>query len=122
MAKVNQIISIMKYDYRYLYFFNNQINSLKEQFIHKYDKKDKYQLFLITKEKNQKRLRKKKYYENLYLRNKYIYYIIFTEKVMSKYVRKQLYKDLLGFAKSIVVNIILEYLGIRKKLSNFLAI
>ena len=122
MAKVNQIISIIKYDYRYLYFFNNQINSLRAQFIYKYDNKKKYQIFLITKEKNKKRIRKKKYYENLYLRNKYLYYIIFTEKVMSKYVRKQLFKDLLGLAKSILVNMIFEYFGIKKKLKNIISI
>ena len=112
----------MKYDYRYLFYFNNQTNSLKEQFIRKYDNKNKYQVFLITKEKNQKRLRKKRYYENLYLKNKYIYYLIFTEKVMSKYIRKQLYKDLLGLAKSIILNIILDYLGIMKKLKKMLTI
>ena len=122
MAEVNQIISIIKYDYRYLYFFNNQINSLRAQFIYKYDNKKKYQIFLITKEKNKKRIRKKKYYENLYLRNKYLYYIIFTEKVMSKYVRKQLFKDLLGLAKSILVNMIFEYFGIKKKLKNIISI
>ena len=122
MAKVNQIISIIKYDYRYIYFFNNQINSLSAQFIYKYDNKKKYQIFLITKEKNNKRIRKKKYYENLYLRNKYLYYIIFTEKVMSKYVRKQLFKDLLGLAKSILIDMIFEYFGIKKKLKNILSI
>ena len=122
MAKVNQIISIIKYDYRYIYFFNNQINSLSAQFIYKYDNKKKYQIFLITKEKNNKRIRKKKYYENLYLRNKYLYYIIFTEKVMSKYVRKQLFKDLLGLAKSILTDMIFEYFGIKKKLKNILSI
>ena len=122
MAKVNQIISIIKYDYRYIYFFNNQINSLSAQFIYKYDNKKKYQIFLITKEKNKKRIRKKKYYENLYLRNKYLYYIIFTEKVMSKYVRKQLFKDLLGLAKSILIDMIFEYFGIKKKLKNILSI
>ena len=122
MATVNQIINIIKYDYRYLYFFNNQINSMRAQFIYKYDNKKKYQIFLITKEKNKKRIRKKKYYENLYLRNKYLYYIIFTEKVMSKYVRKQLFKDLLGLTKSILVNMIFEYFGIKKKLKNILSI
>ena len=41
---------------------------------------------------------------------------------MSKYIRKQLYKDLLGLAKSIILNIILDYLGIMKKLKKMLTI
>ena len=120
MAQINQIISLIKYDYKYIFFFNNQMISLKKQFVSKYDDKNKYQLYLISKEKNQKRIRKKKYYENLYLRNKYMYYIIFTEKVISKYIRKQLYKDLLALAKSLILNIILEYFGIKKKIHKLL--
>ena len=42
MSQINKIICLMKYDYRYLFYFNNQTNSLKEQFIRKYDNKNKY--------------------------------------------------------------------------------
>ena len=120
--KVNnyQLINLIKYDYRYFYFFNNEMKFYKEQFIQKYNNKNKYQIYLITKEKYIKRIKKKKYYENLYLKNKYVYYFIFTEKVMSKYIRKQLYKDLFSLLKSILINLLLEYFGIKKKLKKLL--
>ena len=122
MAEINQhIIALIKYDYKYLFFFNNQMNSFKGQFVQKYNK-NKYQIYLITREKNIKRLKKKKYYEDLYLKNKYTYYIIFTEKVVSKYIRKQLYKDLLSISKSFIINFILEIIGIKKMLKKQLPI
>ena len=122
MAEINQhIIALIKYDYKYLFFFNNQMNSFKGQFVQKYNK-NKYQIYLITREKNIKRLKKKKYYEDLYLKNKYMYYIIFTEKVMSKYFRKQLYKDLLTVSKTLIINIIFELFGIKKLMNNYLPI
>ena len=120
MAQINKIISLINYDYKYLYYFNNQMISFKKQFVRTYNNKNKYQIYLISIEKNNKRIRKKKYYEDLYLRNKYMYYIIFTEKVFSKYLRKQLYKDLLSLAKSLILNIILEYFGIKKKIHKLL--
>ena len=122
MAQINQIMTLLKYDYKYFYFFRTQVKSFQKEFVHKYNNKNKYQIYLITQEKYNKRLKKKKYYENLYLNNKYQYYIIFTEKVFSKYLRKQLYKDLFSLVKSIMVNIILEYFGIKKKLKKILPI
>ena len=86
MDQTNRIIILIKYDYRNFYFFTNQINSYKEQFFQKYNKANKYEINLVTKDKYYKRIKKKKYYENLYLRNKYLYYMIFTEKVISKYL------------------------------------
>ena len=98
------------------------MNSYKSQFVQKYNKQNNYQIYIITREKNIKRLKKKKYYEDLYLKNKYTYYIIFTEKVMSKYFRKQLYKDLLTVSKTLIINIIFELFGINKLMKNYLPI
>ena len=120
MEQVNKIVILIKYDYRNFYFFNNQMNLYRKHYLNKYNKENKYKLYLITKEKYNKRLKKKKYYENIYLNNKYSYYIIFTEKVISKYLRKQLYKDALSLLKSMIVNLILEYFGIRKKLKEYI--
>jgi len=120
MDKTNRIIILIKYDYRYFYFFTNQINSYKEQFFQKYNKENKYEINLVTKDKYYKRIKKKKYYENLYLRNKYLYYIIFTEKIISKYLRKQLYKDLFSLSKSVVISLIFEYFGIKKKIKKYI--
>ena len=122
MEEINKITNLVKYNYRYIYFFNEQMDSYNEQFYKKYNNRNKYRIYLMSKEKNNKRIRKKKYYEQLYLNNKYRYYIIFTEKVFSKYIRKQLYKDLFSLVKSIMVNIILEYFGIKKKLKKILPI
>ena len=121
MAQINKIISLINYDYKYLFYFNNQMISIKKQFVHKYNNENKYQLYLISIEKHNKRIRKKKYYENLYLRNKYMYYIIFSEKVISKYIRKQLYKDVLAIVKSLILNLILEYFDVRKKIQKLLS-
>lgn len=120
MAQINQMLTLVKYDYRYLYYFNKQMTSFKEQLVHKYNKNNNYQIYLISIEKNNKRKRKKWYYEKLYIKNKYLYYAIFTEKVFSKYIRKQLFKDLLTLSKSLIMNLILEYFGIKKKLKKCL--
>ena len=120
MDQTNRIIILIKYDYRNFYFFTNQINSYKEQFFQKYNKANKYEINLVTKDKYYKRIKKKKYYENLYLRNKYLYYMIFTEKVISKYLRKQLYKDLLSLSKSVVISLIFEFFGIKKKIKKYI--
>ena len=98
MDKTNKIVSLIKYDYRFLFYFKDQMDSLMNYYVHKFsNNKEKYQVYLITRQKYIKRLQKKKYYENLYLRNKLLYYIIFTEKLFSKYIRKQLYKDLIYY-------------------------
>ena len=120
MDQTNRIIILIKYDYRNFYFFTNQINSYKEQYFQKYNQSNKYEVNLVSKDKYYKRIKKKKYYENLYLRNKYYYYIIFTEKVISKYLRKQLYKDLLSLSKSVVISLILEYFGFKKKIKKYI--
>ena len=120
MDQTNRIIILIKYDYRNFYFFTNQLNSYKEQFFQKYNKANKYEINLVTKDKYYKRIKKKKYYENLYLRNKYLYYMIFTEKVISKYLRKQLYKDLLSLSKSVVISLIFEFFGIKKKIKKYI--
>jgi len=120
MDQTNRIIILIKYDYRNFYFFTNQINSYKEQFFQKYNKSNKYEINLVTKDKYYKRIKKKKYYENLYLRNKYLYYMIFTEKVISKYLRKQLYKDLFSLSKSVAISLIFEYFGFKKKLKKYI--
>ena len=117
-----QVINLIKYNYRYFFFCNNHINAYKEQFVHNYNDTNKYQIYLITKEKYYKRMKKKKYYENLYLKNKYIYYFIFTEKVISKYLRKQLYKDLLSLLKSIIISLLFQYFGIKQKIKKLLPI
>ena len=121
--QINKILVLIKYDYRFLYFFKDQMTSFKKQYVHKYDNKNKYKVFLVTREKYNKRLQKKKYYENLYLRNKLLYYIIFTEKLFSKYIRKQLYKDLIYLLKSTVISFIIEIIGLKfdtKKLLPFI--
>ena len=120
MDQTNRIIILIKYDYRNFYFFTNQINSYKEQFFQKYNKPNKYEINLVTKDKYYKRIKKKKYYENLYLKNKYLYYMIFTEKVISKYLRKQLYKDLFSLSKSVAISLIFEYFGFKKKLKKYI--
>ena len=119
MEKINKIVILINYDYRYLYFFKDQMNSFKNQYVHKYNK-NKYEVFLVTKEKYQKRLQKKKYYENLYLRNKYLYYVIFMEKLFSKYIRKQLYKDIISILKSAFITFLFEYFSVKSKLQQFL--
>ena len=120
MDQTNRIIILIKYDYRNFYFFTNQINSYKEQFFQKYNKSNKSEINLVTKDKYYKRIKKKKYYENLYLKNKYLYYMIFTEKVISKYLRKQLYKDLFSLSKSVAISLIFEYFGFKKKLKKYI--
>ena len=123
MDKTNKIVSLIKYDYRFLFYFKDQMDSLMNYYVHKFsNNKEKYQVYLITREKYIKRLQKKKYYENLYLRNKLLYYIIFTEKLFSKYIRKQLYKDLIYLLKSTVISFIIEIIGLKfdtKKLLPF---
>ena len=123
MDKTNKIVSLIKYDYRFLFYFKDQMDSLTNYYVHKFsNNKEKYQVYLITRQKYIKRLQKKKYYENLYLRNKLLYYIIFTEKLFSKYIRKQLYKDLIYLLKSTVISFIIEIIGLKfdtKKLLPF---
>ena len=123
MDKTNKIVSLIKYDYRFLFYFKDQMDSLMNYYVHKFsNNKEKYQVYLITRQKYIKRLQKKKYYENLYLRNKLLYYIIFTEKLFSKYIRKQLYKDLIYLLKSAVISFIIEIIGLKfdtKKLLPF---
>ena len=123
MDKTNKIVSLIKYDYRFLFYFKAQMDSLMNYYVHKFsNNKEKYQVYLITRQKYIKRLQKKKYYENLYLRNKLLYYIIFTEKLFSKYIRKQLYKDLIYLLKSTVISFIIEIIGLKfdtKKLLPF---
>ena len=123
MDKTNKIVSLIKYDYRFLFYFKDQMDSLMNYYVHKFsNNKEKYQVYLITRQKYIKRLQKKKYYENLYLRNKLLYYIIFTEKLFSKYIRKQLYKDLIYLLKSTVISFIIEIIGLKfdtKKLLPF---
>ena len=123
MDKTNKIVSLIKYDYRFLFYFKDQMDSLMNYQVHKFsNNKEKYQVYLITRQKYIKRLQKKKYYENLYLRNKLLYYIIFTEKLFSKYIRKQLYKDLIYLLKSTVISFIIEIIGLKfdtKKLLPF---
>ena len=124
MDKTNKIVSLIKYDYRFLFYFKDQMDSLMNYYVHKFsNNKEKYQVYLITRQKYIKRLQKKKYYENLYLRNKLLYYIIFTEKLFSKYIRKQLYKDLIYLLKSTVISFIIEIIGLKfdtKKLLPFI--
>ena len=124
MDKTNKIVSLIKYDYRFLFYFKDQMDSLMNYYVHKFsNNKEKYQVYLITRQKYIKRLQKKKYYENLYLRNKLLYYIIFTEKLFSKYIRKQLYKDLIYLLKSAVISFIIEIIGLKfdtKKLLPFI--
>ena len=124
MDKTNKIVSLIKYDYRFLFYFKDQMDSLMNYYVHKFSNNiEKYQVYLITREKHIKRLQKKKYYENLYLRNKLLYYIIFTEKLFSKYIRKQLYKDLIYLLKSTVISFIIEIIGLKfdtKKLLPFI--
>ena len=122
MSQINKMITLLNYDYKYFYYFSIQVKSVQKKYVHKFNNKNQYQIYLVTQEKYNKRIKKKKYYENLYLNNKYQYYIIFTEKVISKYLRKQLYKDFLSITKSIIINILLEFLGIKKKLKNYLPI
>ena len=123
MDKTNKIVSLIKYDYRFLFYFKDQMDSLMNYYVHKFSNNiEKYQVYLISREKYIKRLQKKKYYENLYLRNKLLYYIIFTEKLFSKYIRKQLYKDLIYLLKSAVISFIIEIIGLKfdtKKLLPF---
>ena len=124
MDKTNKIVSLIKYDYRFLFYFKDQMDSLMNYYVHNFsNNKEKYQVYLITRQKYIKRLQKKKYYENLYLRNKLLYYIIFTEKLFSKYIRKQLYKDLIYLLKSTVISFIIEIIGLKfdtKKLLPFI--
>ena len=124
MDKTNKIVSLIKYDYRFLFYFKDQMDSLMNYYVHKFsNNKEKYQVYLITRQKYIKRLQKKKYYENLYLRNKLLYYIIFTEKLFSKYIRKQLYKDLIYLLKSTLISFIIEIIGLKfdtKKLLPFI--
>ena len=117
---MNKMIILIKYDYRWIYHFNEQMNLLKNHYFHKYNNKNKYEIFLITREKYKKSLQKKKYYEDLYLKNKILYYIIFIEKLFSKYVRKQLYKDLISLFKSSIISFILEYFGFKTKFKKYL--
>ena len=123
MDKTNKIVSLIKYDYRFLFYFKDQMDSLMNYYVHKFsNNKEKYQVYLITRQKYIKIIQKKKYYENLYLRNKLLYYIIFTEKLFSKYIRKQLYKDLIYLLKSAVISFIIEIIGLKfdtKKLLPF---
>ena len=123
MDKTNKIVSLIKYDYRFLFYFKDQMDSLMNYYVHKFSNNiEEYQVYLISREKYIKRLQKKKYYENLYLRNKLLYYIIFTEKLFSKYIRKQLYKDLIYLLKSTVISFIIEIIGLKfdtKKLLPF---
>ena len=118
--QINKILVLIKYDYRFLYFFKDQMTSFKNQYVHEYDNKNKYKVFLVTKEKYNKRLQKKKYYENLYLRNKYLYYTIFIAKLFSKYIRKQLYEDLFSLGKSAIITFIIEYFGFKTKFKKLL--
>ena len=118
--QTNKILVLIKYDYRFLYFFKDQMTSFKNQYVHKYDNKNKYKVFLVTREKYNKRLQKKKYYENLYLRNKYLYYTIFIAKLFSKYIRKQLYEDLFSLGKSAIITFIIEYFGFKTKFKKLL--
>ena len=120
MEQMNKMIILIKFDYRYIYLFNEQINLLKNKYYHKYNTKNKYEVFLITREKYKKSLQKKKYYEDLYLKNKILYYIIFIEKLFSKYIRKQLYKDLISLFKSSLISFILEYFGFKTIIKKYL--
>ena len=122
MEKNDKIKTLIKYDYRFLFYFKEQMISFQKQYVYKYDNKNKYQIYLITREKYNKSLRKKEYYEKLYLRNKYLYYIIFSQKLFSKYIRKQLYKDLISLFKSVLITFILEYFGVKTKLKQLIGI
>ena len=117
---MNKMIILIKFDYRYIYLFNEQMNLLKNQYYHKYNTNNKYEVFLITREKYNKSLQKKKYYEELYLKNKILYYIVFMEKLFSKYIRKQLYKDLVSLFKSSIISFILEYFGFKTTIKKYL--
>ena len=118
--QINKIMVLIKYDYRLLYYFKDQFTSFKSQYVYQYDNENKYKVFLVTKEKYNKRIQKKRYYENLYLRNKYLYYAIFIEKLFSKYIRKYLYKDLLSLLKSAIITFAIEYFGLKTKFQKFL--
>ena len=118
--QINKIMVLIKYDYRLLYYFKDQMTSFKSQYVYKYDNENKYKVFLVTREKYNKRIQKKRYYENLYLRNKYLYYAIFIEKLFSKYIRKHLYKDLLSLLKSAIITFAIEYFGLKTKFQKFL--
>ena len=119
MAQINQIITLIKYDYRNLLYFNNRMNLLKEQFYDKYNDENPFKIYLITKEKYNKKKKKEEYYVNLYFQNKYKYYIIFSGKLLSKYIRKQFPKDLIKLFRSMVITLLLEYFGIAKKIKSF---
>ena len=119
-AEINKILFLIKYDYRWFYYFNEQMNSFKSQYIHKYNNKNKYKVYLVTREKYNKRLQKKKYFENLYLKNKFLYYTIFLAKLFSKYIRKQLYNDIIYLCKSGIITFTIEYFGFKNKLKHFL--
>ena len=120
MENINKIIILINYDYRLFYYFREQMTSFKKQYVHKYNNKNKYEVYLIPRKKYFKRLQKQKYYENLYLKNKIMFYLLFMEKLFSKYIRKHLYKDLFAILQSSFITFIFGYFGHKINLKKLL--